>query len=1247
MSSLTGNTGGGGGLKIKLKLGGQQQQGSAGHGAAQGQPPLPRQAPSDAAAAVPAPSASNVTTGTASGSGLKMRLKFGKSVPGVSGAQGSGGSHGAAAAAADGAGPSHLQPSAAATSEYYAPSAAEYIQNGTAFAAQQQQQYPSPQEQQSQQQKMRLKARLSLQQQPSNEPRYTATGRVQRAASRGISRLIAEEGGVPQDHSLPAPPPGTESRYMAYYDDPDEAQPERRSTRSARQKTIDATEYVNPDEMDFEGPEWIQPEEPKEPKPEKPKHEPRPKKPKPEKKQDDSDEFVMLEDSSDEEFDLGMADNPKDEDFQLDSDDEAMEVKPRRPGGGRNSRSYAAADQRPQRTSRRAAAAGVAYTVAAAAAAGEGGQYIDPTVVGASYGAASPSPYNYSGPGEARNNGYNSACRADSAGGGPTASGGTAGRGSKGGGGRGSQRRGSSRAKSRDDDDDDDFEDWADSEAEEAMMEAEDEEEDSGRFVIGAGYKMDDYSELALKRDHYNRPLWVCSDGRIFLETYSPIYKQAYDFLIAIAEPVCRPEFIHEYVLTPQSLYAAVSVGLDRDTIWGVLDKLSKVRLTDDLKRFIRSSTKSYGKAKLVLKHNKFWVETSDLALLERLLANPTIAQAQERNTEGADRRGLVRRAALKEHAAAKLFKATMAAAVQEGQTAAKDADVLADLAAAANNAVAKAAVPNAAIPGASQQQPAAASAPPAAAVAAGGRFFDPFGDSESESDPEDFSGVVRRRPGQPVAAAAATGTGTPGPAAAAAAAADDQLQDDDDEDVVGVRPARSHAAAAGAADCSAAAADGPEHDGAAAGSRQQQQQQQQQNPMQLEDSDGDDGSPIVGGRRRLKRPAAAAAAGGSDSEEDIEAELQQQQQQQEAAAAEGPQKPQRRGRLAATAAIAAATEAAAGDQAGSSRGKRSGLVAAAAAGDRKQGVDQGFDGGDEGDAGYEVVEEEEDPAKEVWAFEVKPSEVENVKRVCLPSSSQGLDCPLLEEYDFAHDTLNPPLDISLKPGVQLRPYQEKSLSKMFGNGRARSGLIVLPCGAGKSLVGVAAAARVKKSCLCLCTSSVSVDQWAYQFTLWTNLEEWDIVKFVAGTQYNEQLATRNKANLCKPCICVTTFNMIAHSGKRSAYGTEIMELIKGQEWGLLLLDEVHVVPAKMFRKVFGEVKAHCKLGLTATLVREDELIGDLNFLIGPKMYEANWLDLTRAGHIANVQCVEVWCPMTREFYAEYLNREATNDSIK
>jgi len=87
-----------------------------------------------------------------------------------------------------------------------------------------------------------------------------------------------------------------------------------------------------------------------------------------------------------------------------------------------------------------------------------------------------------------------------------------------------------------------------------------------------------------------------------------------------------------------------------------------------------------------------------------------------------------------------------------------------------------------------------------------------------------------------------------------------------------------------------------------------------------------------------------------------------------------------------------------------------------------------------------------------------------------------------------------------------------------------------------------------------------------------------------------------------------------------------------------MILDEVHSIPAKMFRRVLTMVQAHCKLGLTATLVREDDKIADLNFLIGPKLYEANWLELQKNGYIAKVQCSEVWCPMTSDFYREYLS---------
>ena len=120
---------------------------------------------------------------------------------------------------------------------------------------------------------------------------------------------------------------------------------------------------------------------------------------------------------------------------------------------------------------------------------------------------------------------------------------------------------------------------------------------------------------------------------------------------------------------------------------------------------------------------------------------------------------------------------------------------------------------------------------------------------------------------------------------------------------------------------------------------------------------------------------------------------------------------------------------------------------------------------------------------------------------------------------------------------------------------------------------------------------------------------------------------------------------MVANTRNRSHSSQKMMDFLTQREWGFLLLDEVHVVPANMFRKVVTNIAAHTKLGLTATLLREDDKIDDLNFLIGPKLYEANWMDLSKQGHIATVQvifyiiskCAEVWCQMTPEFYREYL----------
>lgn len=149
------------------------------------------------------------------------------------------------------------------------------------------------------------------------------------------------------------------------------------------------------------------------------------------------------------------------------------------------------------------------------------------------------------------------------------------------------------------------------------------------------------------------------------------------------------------------------------------------------------------------------------------------------------------------------------------------------------------------------------------------------------------------------------------------------------------------------------------------------------------------------------------------------------------------------------------------------------------------------------------------------------------------------------------------------------------------------------------------AASTIKKSTMILCPNNVSVKQWKEQFLQWTTMSPSVVRMFTA--EYKDKLPPKSEA-----CILLSTYTMISYSGERAAEAKPIIEAIKEREWGLMILDEVHLAPARVFRKVMNMVNAHCKLGLTATLVREDNLITDLNFLIGPKLYEANWMDLTQ-----------------------------------
>uniref|UniRef100_G3PR60 Excision repair cross-complementation group 3 n=1 Tax=Gasterosteus aculeatus TaxID=69293 RepID=G3PR60_GASAC len=165
----------------------------------------------------------------------------------------------------------------------------------------------------------------------------------------------------------------------------------------------------------------------------------------------------------------------------------------------------------------------------------------------------------------------------------------------------------------------------------------------AGKQVDESSTKLDEYGakdyrvQMLLKNDHSSRPLWVAPDGHIFLEAFSPVYKYAQDFMVAIAEPVCRPNHVHEYKLTAYSLYAAVSVGLQTSDIVEYLQKLSKTSVPDGIVQFIKLCTMSYGKVKLVLKHNRYFVESAFPDVIQRLLQDSVIRECRLRTADGAD----------------------------------------------------------------------------------------------------------------------------------------------------------------------------------------------------------------------------------------------------------------------------------------------------------------------------------------------------------------------------------------------------------------------------------------------------------------------------------------------------------------------------------------------------------------------------------------------------------------------------------
>ncbi|MFI7602737.1 DNA repair helicase XPB [Actinoplanes sp. NPDC049681] len=193
--------------------------------------------------------------------------------------------------------------------------------------------------------------------------------------------------------------------------------------------------------------------------------------------------------------------------------------------------------------------------------------------------------------------------------------------------------------------------------------------------------------------------------------------------------------------------------------------------------------------------------------------------------------------------------------------------------------------------------------------------------------------------------------------------------------------------------------------------------------------------------------------------------------------------------------------------------------------------------------------------------------------------------------------------------GWTLRSYQQEAVEGFWAGG---SGVVVLPCGAGKTLVGAAAMATAKATTLILVTNTVAGRQWKRELVARTSLTEEEI-----GEYSGERKEIRP--------VTIATYQVL--TSRRGGAFTHL-DLFGARDWGLVIYDEVHLLPAPIFRFT-ADLQARRRLGLTATLVREDGREGDVFSLIGPKRYDAPWKDIEAQGWIAPAECTEVRVTLT------------------
>ena len=225
---------------------------------------------------------------------------------------------------------------------------------------------------------------------------------------------------------------------------------------------------------------------------------------------------------------------------------------------------------------------------------------------------------------------------------------------------------------------------------------------------------------------------------------------------------------------------------------------------------------------------------------------------------------------------------------------------------------------------------------------------------------------------------------------------------------------------------------------------------------------------------------------------------------------------------------------------------------------------------------------------------------------------------------DFAGYVDGQAHEIALKEnGWKIRPYQELAAEGFWHGG---SGVVVLPCGAGKTIVGAAAMAHAKATTLILVTNTVAARQWREELLKRTTLNEDEIGEYSGAKKE------------IRP-VTIATYQVMTKK-KNGVYAH--LDLFDSYDWGLIIYDEVHLLPAPIFRFT-ADIQSRRRLGLTATLVREDGMEGEVFSLIGPKRFDVPWKEIESQGYIAPAECIEVRVNLTETERLTYATAEVEN----